>query len=237
MKKNIILFCFILTAQFGMSCSCWPYEPNFFNNVRKASFNCVAVFNRMDRGYVYNYLSSQTGYFKVIYSFDNDSVGDSIVVTGQDGFNCGEVLYQFVKGDTMLLSLQGGFYEKFQKDTFYLEGACGKYYLPIINGYNDGMSLNEIISKTISIISSVKYPQFINSITITPNPTNGFIKVTSEETINEIRVVDLTGKEIKRITDIDRNDFSFDIGEVEKGFYNLLIFTWKEKYNKKIIIK
>lgn len=81
----------------------------------------------------------------------------------------------------MLLSLQAGFYETFQKDTFYLEGACGKYYLPIKNGTNDGMSLNEIKLKIDKIISSVENQSYINSITLSPNPTNGLLKVFSKK--------------------------------------------------------
>ncbi|NBC82805.1 MAG: hypothetical protein GVY19_05430 [Bacteroidetes bacterium] len=87
----------------------------------------------MDYSYSYDELYGQTGYFIVIDTLDNfkTSIGDTIVVTGQDGLNCGEVLNGFKRGETMFPALSGGYYELFEKDTFYMEGACGKYFLKI----------------------------------------------------------------------------------------------------------
>lgn len=154
MKNLMVLFCLVILANVSLACSCWPYEPNFYKNISKNTLNCIAVFDTMD--YVYNEsVRGQLGYFVLIDtigSFDS-AIGDTIFVVGQDGGNCGETLRQFSRGDTMVLALRDGFSRQFEKDTFYLEGACGKYFQKIENGQSADLTLFEIKTKIFNILA------------------------------------------------------------------------------------
>ena len=154
MKKTITLFSLIIIAKIVLACSCDPYEPNFYKNVSNLTYNCIAVFDTMDYSYEYQGLQAQTGYFVLIDTIGifSSNIGDTIIVTGQDGLNCGEMLEGFSRGDTVFLALSNGFYETFEKDTFYLNGACGKYYQKITNGQYAGLTISEIKDKIYNIL-------------------------------------------------------------------------------------
>jgi len=150
MKKILPLLILTITIKLSLACSCYPSEPNFYKNISPFSNNYITVFDSLNYSYEYNGLQSQTSFFTIIDTIGNNnsnSIGDQIVVTGQDGLNCGESLFDIYQGDTLLLALHGGFYESFQRDTFYLEGSCGKHYIKIKNGEYAGLSIPEIKAK------------------------------------------------------------------------------------------
>lgn len=154
MKRLFIVFSLTAMAGYALACSCSPHESNFFKNVSNLTYNCIAVFDKMDYSYEHEGLKSQTGFFiliDTIGAFHSD-LGDTIVVTGQDGINCGELLTGFSQGDTVFLALLYGFYQSFEKDTFYLEGACGTHYLKIKNGHYAGLSVSEIKTKIYDVL-------------------------------------------------------------------------------------
>jgi hypothetical protein len=154
MKRIITFFGLLIIAKIGLACSCYPYEPNFYKNISNSTYNCIAVFDTMDYNFEYEGLQGQTGYFILIDTIGNfnSNIGDTIIVTGQDGLNCGEVLNGFSRGDTMFLALSNGFYETFEKDTFYLEGVCGKYYQEIENGQYAGLTISQIKTKIYDVL-------------------------------------------------------------------------------------
>jgi len=153
MKKLLTVFSLVILAKIGLACSCYPYQPNFFKNVSSV-YNCIAVFDTMDYSYVYNDLPGQTGHFILLDTIGhfNSDIGDTIIVTGQDGLNCGETLTRFSPGDTVFLALSKGFYETYEKDTFYLEGFCGKHFLKIKNGQYAGLTIPEIKAKIYNVL-------------------------------------------------------------------------------------
>lgn len=154
MKRLFIVFSLTAMAGYALACSCSPYESNFFKNVSNLTHNCIAVFDKMDYSYEHDGLKSHTGFFILIDTIGafHSNLGDTIVVTGQDGINCGELLTGFSQGDTVFLALLDLFYESFEKDTFYLEGACGTHYLKIRNGHYAGLSVSEIKSKIYEVL-------------------------------------------------------------------------------------
>ncbi len=181
MKKLSIIYILILSVKIGLACSCYPYEPNFYKNIYNSPYNCIAIFDTMDYSYEYNDLHSQTGYFIVIDTIGNfnSDIGDTIIVTGQDGLNCGELLNGFSRGDTMLLALSGGFYQSFEKDTFYLEGVCGKHYLKIEHGQHAGLSMTEIKNKIHKIFERKESACFCEDFWDSYNFYNNVSKVSS----------------------------------------------------------
>ena len=148
MHHNIITILLLLTfaVHKSLACSCDPYEPNFFKNVTAYNQVCIAVFDSINYSYNVGGLNGQTGFFRLLDTIGavNSSVGNSIVVSGQDGLNCGENLLQFSAGDTFVLALTSGFYTSHIKDTFYLEGFCGKHFIGIQSGEYAGLTLAQI---------------------------------------------------------------------------------------------
>lgn len=238
MKHFVVLIGFLLISKIGISCLCFPYQPDFYKNVTKETYNCIAVFDTMNYDYEYEGVNEQTAYFILLDTINSigSVIGDTIVVTGQDGFNCGEWFNGFAKGDTIALALYKGFYKIFERDTFYLEGVCGKFYLEIKNGQNEGLTIPEIKKKIEDVMLTAELNSAKDKITIYPNPAHDKLTITSEAEnviVNSLIVSDITGRVIFNCRDHIINEYQLDISLFNPGLYNLLIITNKERINKK----
>ncbi|GAB1405445.1 hypothetical protein MASR1M74_26260 [Lentimicrobium sp.] len=87
----------------------------------------------------------------------------------------------------------------------------------------------------ISFVSSVKKPE-IATFNVYPNPTNGYINITGDEKIEQIRLINLAGQVIYQNT-VGDNNFRFDAGNVPSGLYLLNIVTEKGTVTRKISVK
>lgn len=223
------------------ACFCNDYWDNydFYNNVSKATSNCLAVFHRYDYSYSFNGLNSQTGYFVLLDTIGdfNTQIGDTIYVIGEDGINCGEMLNRFSSGDTLFLALSDGFYENFEKDTFYLKGGtCGYYYLKITNGQNSGLSISEIKDKIKSKITGISEINIGKKLIIYPNPTTDLLTLESEnDLILNLKIYDIAGQLIYSMDDINNYTTNINISSFKTGLYNILIYTDNEKLFRKIL--
>lgn len=238
MKKIIAFFSLMILAKIGFACSCEPYEPDFFKNISAETYNCIAVFDRMDYSYEFDGVQGQTGYFILVDTIGSfgSKIGDTIIVTGQDGFNCGEMLNGFSRGDTMFLALSNGFYETFEKDTFYLEGVCGKHYLEITDGQNNGLSISEIKDKINSKITAIKKWNIEKQLTLYPNPGNEQITIESDAALLEsLKVYDVTGSLVRSVDNINSLTYEVDLTNLETGIYNILINTKNGQISKKLV--
>jgi hypothetical protein len=224
-----------------LACKCYGLldSYDFYNNVSSQTSNCLAIFHKFDYGYQYNGLKSQTGYFILIDTIGdfNSQIGDTIIVTGEDGINCGEMLNRFSSGDTLFMALTSGYYENFTKDTFYLKGGtCGYYYLKITNGQNNGSSISEIRDKIQSIITGTELNVSQVDIKLYPNPTTRFLSIsTSEALIKRIQFLDMKGSIILDYKSINCAYFECDITNISSGLYNLKIYTDKGLINRRIL--
>jgi len=225
------------------ACFCNDYWDNydFYNNVSKVSSNCLAVFHRYDYDYTYDGLKSQTGYFLLIdtIGYFNTHIGDTIYVIGEDGINCGEMLNRFSSGDTLFLALSDGYYENFEKDTFYLKGGtCGYYYLKIENGQNSGLTTLEIKDKIKSKFTGISEISLEREVKVYPNPTTDFLYLESEkDLILNIKIYDISGQLIYSIDDINNLMTNVDMSNFKAGLYNVMINTINGKIFNKIIKK
>ncbi|MBK7095069.1 MAG: T9SS type A sorting domain-containing protein [Saprospiraceae bacterium] len=223
------------------ACFCNDYWDNydFYNNVSKVASNCLAVFHRYDYSYSYGGLNSQTGYFVLIDTIGdfNTQIGDTIYVIGEDGINCGEMLNKFSSGDTLFLALSDGYYENFEKDTFYLKGGtCGYYYLKITDGQNSGLSISEIKDKIKSKITGISEIYIEKRLTIFPNPTTDLLTLESEnDLILNIKIYDIAGHLIYSTGKVNNLKTNIDISDFKTGLYNILIYTDKEQMFRKIL--
>lgn len=205
---------------------------DFFDNIVKASSHCIAVFHRYDYSYSYDGLASQTGYFELLDTIGNFSIspGNTIVVTGEDGINCGEMLDDFSSGDTLLLALSDGFYEELEEGTFYLKGGnCGDYQLKISNGQGGGLSIPALKEKVRLEIREKVFTLF-------PNPTIDILNIQSpNDLILNIEVYDMSGRVVGSVGAV--NDFmtDIDLSNFKNGLYNVLVYTETEKILRKVI--
>jgi len=237
MKK---IFFFILSFALicrVLACSCAPYEPDFYKNVSGNTSNCFAVFDTLDYNFTFEGLESQTAYLILLDTINSigSEIGDTIVITGQDGFNCGEILTGFNRGDTMVFALHKGFYYQFERDTFYLDGVCGKHYLKIENGHHNELTMSEIKDKIVGIMLSSDGLQNTELITVFPNPTNGEVKIDAhKERVLGLKIIDISGRIIYR-KDENFDYLEIDLTGFDSGIYNLCFQTGKYQVNRKIV--
>ena len=64
-----------------------------------------------------------------------------------------------------------------------------------------------------------------SNIKIYPNPTTGFVNINSTETIENIEVVDVSGRSIKFVEGINKKDFKLNMSNFVTGIYFLRIST------------
>jgi len=228
MKKTIILLCLFTIVQHGFSCSCFSYESDFYKNISKSTHNCIAFLDSIDDNFEYEGHKLEAGYFTLIDTIGrfNSTIGETIVVTGQDGANCGASFYGFSKGDTLVLALFEGFYKAYQKDTFHLEGACGKYYQKITNGENSGLSLSQIKEKIKSVITSVSPIVGNTSVLFYPNPvTDNLIIESQTDLILSLKIYDMLGHLVLEAEKPGTKKLTIDISNYATGLYNVSIIT------------
>lgn len=243
MKYSAYKYVYLLILLIGFNysakaCSCFPYEANFYNNVSIYTYNCIAVFDTLDYNYVFGGLASQTSYFTLIDTINSNpsTIGNRIVVLGQDGINCGESLFGLNRGDTIVLALYDGWYENYVSDTFYLEGVCGKHYIKIQNGQYNGLTISKIKDKILDIISSTELLKNLSSIKIYPNPTKDLVFISVNPLILQgISVFDITGNLIINRKEENEDIVSIDFSHFNSGVYILIIKTDKGIVTRKAI--
>lgn len=109
----------------------------------------------------------------------------------------------------------------------------GNYSLTIDNGF--GCIFTDTIHVSF-IPNNIQKENESTSISIYPNPASKNISFVSENPINEIKIVDLTGRIIINKECIGSNNFSLDISKLPEGYYFSEITTNQGKSVKKIII-
>jgi hypothetical protein len=76
----------------------------------------------------------------------------------------------------------------------------------------------------------------LNNVTVSPNPANDVITVSSNDVISSINIIDLSGKLVKTIN-CNTNATVITISELNSGVYNLLISTGKGIATNKLIVE
>lgn len=149
LRHLLIVALLQLVAIPAVACHSDSYEPDFYKIMLRSDLVCLAVCERTGQDFEYEGMIASTGFFRVLdpMTIHTQEEGDTILVTGQDGLNCGEMLSRFNSGDTVFLALGTGFYYEFESDTFYLEGARGKYFLEVNEGMNNGLDIQQINDK------------------------------------------------------------------------------------------
>ena len=117
---------------------------------------------------------------------------------------------------------------------------------PTHNFYVEGnytvscVSSNGLCSDTAYINIIIGAPLGINekdkSLTISPNPSNDFVKVNSPEMIDYIRVFDMEGREIMNQIGIHSDKTQFNVSSWKSGIYILELSTNNLIKRKKFVV-
>lgn len=108
----------------------------------------------------------------------------------------------------------------------------GNYYISVTNQY--GCSVN---SDTLNY-NSVGVIEVQNNKSITyPNPVNNQLTVKTEIPIIAIKILDVNGKLVNNIKDINQTTFTMNTLELTNGIYYLKLFTSQKMDVQKIVIQ
>lgn len=94
------------------------------------------------------------------------------------------------------------------------------------------VSFSTPINTTIVLLSTVEYIN--NSLTISPNPTNGILEIRNENNIDSIGIYDSASRLIKTFTHSEQR---IDLTGLAEGMYLVELKTGKEKIIRKVIIQ
>ncbi|MFL3662628.1 MAG: SBBP repeat-containing protein [Flavobacteriales bacterium] len=170
--------------------------------------------------------------------YPDTSTGNITVINSSTGSNL-TYLWNFGDGNTSTLQHPNHTYS-----------TAGPFYLCLtvddgnscIDTYCDSIGSNGVVFKqngfTINVISppiitGVKnVEKIISEITIYPNPTSNQLIIDSEQKINEISIIDITGKTL-RVYTTSLN--SINVSDLPSGIYFIKLITNENTMTKKLI--
>lgn len=146
MKNTALFLLFLITAIPSKACVCEGSERNFYRNLSSDKTIMLVVFEGLSIGNEYDERIEQ-GSFRLIELYNTPITNlsdDIIIISGNNGSNCGEYLNWFNIGDTLFLAT--GFSDYEEIDPLFLEG-CNTNYLIVKDGKCKGLPLDEVIQK------------------------------------------------------------------------------------------
>jgi len=86
------------------------------------------------------------------------------------------------------------------------------------------------------VISGIDDYQDNAKISIYPNPSNKNISISSEKKINEIRIIDLQGKQVLKLENLDTGKCNVDVSVLKEGSYIVKIIIDKVVISRKLVV-
>ena len=80
------------------------------------------------------------------------------------------------------------------------------------------------------------YMQELISVNIYPNPTTGQITIESDKTIEQVKIISITGKTVKQIT-INKEQLTIDLSAEAKGIYFVKLTTANGVTTQKLVLE
>lgn len=226
--KGLITTFFFLAIIFAtnlQACSCGHYEKIFCKNV---NVNSIVV-----QAFVTERLNMSQMNIQIIKDFTHEYAGESIIVKGQDGLNCGEWLDNFQLGDTVIFALLS--YASSDSTIWYLDGACGIHFLHFRNGMIQGQIYSDSISQTIEWFESnfmtcmdlqVKVDDInLNNIEVYPNPTSKILNIKSEYQIEKVEIYSVDGIKTEFSETESATELIINLEGIRSGMYMIIIQT------------
>ena len=235
----------LLSVAISLACSCvWPIPAEHFcRSVNESDHIVLAVVTAKSEEYEME--------VKVIDNLNLQTSEDTISILGQDGFNCGEWLNDFLIGDTLVLGLQNGQFFEISTNVSYdwFISICGLHYLR----YSNGMVLGEIdfgedsisyeifadeILDCMELSSSIDDGIIESELTLSPNPTSDYLNINinfNQRVEYYFEILDISGTTIRRDIKIDAANNRIDVSYMSTGVYFLRSRNTPEVATKKFI--
>lgn len=139
----------------------------------------------------------------------------------------------FKYGDSLVANQSAGTYQWLDCSTglSVISGAAGKYYVPEESGsYAVAISYNGCMDTSVceSIVPSGIEELKQASLQIVPNPANNIVTITSGEKMNNVKIVDVTGRVVVAKS-INATTAVIDIKRLHPGVYTVFAETDNEK--------
>ncbi len=234
MKKLTLSLLFSITVKWAMACSCAHDNQNFFENIGLHHNVCLAEFVKMDYSLFNLGVETPTGYFVLVDVIQNmdSNVGDTVRVMGQNGISCSESIGFLKEGDMLFLALDKDYFnpqseqvEDYPHGIYDLSG-CGRHYLSIVDGQNNGLSVDQIKNEIHSVVTNVSDEKLKEQITVYPNPIQGRVRVSAEGlAIQGIKVYDLSCQLVLMQDRTNQPHVDLDLSNLRSGYYSVLVST------------
>ncbi len=238
-SKITLAILLILSFQnIGISCSCDMFEPAFCKMVRP-ELNVIQVVVTDSASYLME--------VNLIENLNKEISEDTLMILGQDGFNCGEWLYQFEINDTLILAVLPWEYNG--KTYWYLEGSCGIHFLR----HEDGMVKGQITDNlTLQPFQDFKENLFAcldmsvstednnnlaSQISVVPNSIQNAFQISmTQNQIDAYELYNSNGQQIKsRTLQQSANTVEVNASDLGNGIYYIRIITSKGILTRKIL--
>lgn len=239
LKIKLVILIIIAFQNLGVSCSCGIYETVF---CRIANHD-----HHIIRAVVSDSTINSIMEVKLIENINNEILGDTILIYGQDGLTCGETLTQFSYNDTLILALHEWVING--QEFWYLEGFCGIHFLRYENGMVKGQITDSL---TIQPIQEFKDNLFTcldmkvpteeveileQQVSVFPNPIKENFQIISiQNEISGYEIFNSNGQLIEKRNFnklLDTIDVSSN--NLGNGMYYIRIITPKGILTKKIL--
>lgn len=227
MKKKLSVLLQVLASLFifqgqGYACSCSPFSEYF----------CAAA--NQSQHIVLAEIIDSTSYdkrkIKIIENINKEFADSVVLLIGQNGWNCGQTLYDFLLKDTFVLALYPDI------DSGYILSHCGRHYLRYDNGFlngpvspdfNTGIGYTDFledINECMLLVSTEEIAVRNSQLAISPNPFEDRLYIKSEKNeIRKIEIFNLQGQRILAREGDDRLEINLEMYALKPGVYLLCI--------------
>jgi len=241
LRLSFVFLCLISCIHTAYSCTC-VYAPISFCAAADTSDIII-------QAVVTGKPSNDFVEIKILENIHKEINADTILVLGQDGINCGQVLDIFNIGDTVIYSLYFDGLEDSENDEtyfWYLDG-CDVNYLRYekdyvfgdLNATENAMSLTDFRHEILNCIDfnvSINDINDFSAIDVFPIPTHDVITIdSSKDIIEDIKVFNLSGLLLYQENDIRTSHFEIKTSHLKSGIYVLKIKTSQSMSTHKIV--
>lgn len=238
MKTTVFLIAILSSAHHLWSCSCFgPYERDFFKVVKKSHQVYFGTVENVDFSYSYKGLKAYTMYLKVTDTLAGceSAPGKTIVITGQDGLNCGESMSSQWITRNIVVAVEKRMYYTYGPDTFYLHG-CGAH-LQLFNTQGpDGTTIEQIKIKIRSLITGTDDISRGSNLIVFPNPADDVLNVfCPDHDLLDARLISYGNQVVSIPIDSKSNFLSIPLKDFLPGVYIIVLWTDYKKIIKRFV--